>query len=69
MTLNRPLGIRGVTSEVGCSWAGIPRTDATHTGPATAGAGTQAGQSEAPTQAAHSPAPDISRTSTHASSS
>lgn len=69
MTLHRPLDIWGITSEAGCSWAGIQRSEAAHTELATAGAGTQVGQFEAPTQAAYSPAADISRTSKHVSSS
>lgn len=69
VTLDRLLDIRGFTSGVGCNQAGIQRSEAAHTDPATAGAGTQVEQSEAPTQAGYSPATDISRTSRYASSS
>lgn len=57
-----------VTSEVGYTQARIHRSETAHTGPAPADADTPAEPPEAPTQAAHSPAADISRTSKRASS-
>lgn len=57
-----------VTSEVEYTQARIQRSETAHTGPATADADTPAEPPEAPTQAAHAPAADISRTSRHASS-
>lgn len=69
MTLHRPLSDIRFTSEVGHRQADIQSSEAAHTDPATAGADTQVEQSEAPIQAACSPAADISRTSKYASSS
>lgn len=68
--LHRPLSdIRRFTSEIGHRRADIQSSEAAHTDPATRGADTQVERSEAPIQAAYSPAADISRTSRYASSS